>query len=628
MLRRFTAFLTLCAAALAVLALSGGSALAGGGKSKGDEKKLQEIKHIVVIYEENHSFDNLYGGWEGVNGLGGADTAHTQQVAQTGPSTFTTPFQCLYMDDVNLQAQSTANPTAPLTATCPSSTTQDTTTPGSPFPSHFTNAPFTIDDYLSPSDTTCPPTALVAFSSPNGFKKGTGSPGGCTRDIVHRFYEEQFQLNGGHQNRYLLGSDAAGLVMGVYNTRALPIYQYLHTRHHPKYAILDNFFQGAFGGSFLNHQFLIAAAPPTCTPSAGPPAVTCPAHAVLDSNGFTTASSPPASNRPPGMGALYTSPGNPAGTALNNAAETQACGLASTIAGLACGDAVVNTTQPAYQPSGAFGAKIPPQTNPTIGDSLTGKGIDWAWYSGGWSNANGDIGAPGWTNGTVSNPATTTHCYDPEADPAVAAWPRCPNNLFQYHHQPFNYFKAFATVKPDGTPDPAGLANRAAHLKDEDEFIGLAQGSDEHCNLKPVSFIKPIGQENEHPGYASEPNGSSHLVSLLQDIENSKCRSNTMVIVTYDEFGGQWDHVPPPGQGNNNGPHDQWGPGTRIPALVISPHLKGHFVVDGTEYDTTSILATIEQRYSLDPLGLTTRDGQVNSLSNVFDAKKPHGIDD
>ena len=40
-----------------------------------------------------------------------------------------------------------------------------------------------------------------------------------------------------------------------------------------------------------------------------------------------------------------------------------------------------------------------------------------------------------------------------------------------------------------------------------------------------------------------------------------------MVIVTYDEFGGQWDHVPPPGQGNDNGPHDVWGPGTRIPAL-------------------------------------------------------------
>ena len=127
-----------------------------------------------------------------------------------------------------------------------------------------------------------------------------------------------------------------------------------------------------------------------------------------------------------------------------------------------------------------------------------------------------------------------------------------------------------------------------------------------------------IGEENEHPGYASEADGSSHLVSLLQDIENSRCKENTMVVVTYDEFGGQWDHVSPPGQGNDNGPHDVWGPGTRIPALVLTPHLKGPFVVDHTQYDTTSILRTIEQRYSLASLG--SRDAAVNSLANVFDA--------
>ena len=119
------------------------------------------------------------------------------------------------------------------------------------------------------------------------------------------------------------------------------------------------------------------------------------------------------------------------------------------------------------------------------------------------------------------------------------------------------------------------------------------------CDLEPVSFVKPIGEENEHPGYASEPNGSTQLVELLQLIRNSACAKDTMVIVTYDEFGGQWDHVSPPGQGNNNGPHDQWGPGTRIPALVIAPFLRGNEVVDHTQYDTTSILATIEQRYGL-----------------------------
>src|SRR5438874_1265616 len=585
----------LLAAAVGVLTIAAGSGAAAGNS---DGNKLSTIDHVVVIYEENHSFDNLYGGWERVRGLGDADAAHTTQLGQTGPTTFA-PFECLYMDDVNLQAQSAANPTAPLTDTCANTT-------GGSFPSHFTNAPFRIDDYLGPNDTTCPPTPLQGFARPNGWLKGSGAPGGCTRDIVHRFYEEQFQLNGGQQNRYVVQSDAGGLVMGTYDTTALPIYRYLHESGHPKYAILDNFFQSAFGGSFLNHQWWIAAASPICNT-----ANNCPAnatHSVLDRNGSPTASSPPAAQRPPGMGPLYLSPD----TGLVNGPLTQACGLATTRPGLACGDFGVNTMQPTYQPSGLFGAKLPPQTQPTIGDRMTGGNVDWAWYSGGWSNANGDVGAPGWTNGDHANPDSPTGCYDPYVDPGVSHWPECPDNLFQYHHQPFNYFANFSTQTA------AGLANRAAHLRDEEEFLNLANGSTSHCNLKPVSFIKPIGEENEHPGYASEPDGSSHLVSLLQDLENSRCKENTMVVVTYDEFGGQWDHVSPPGQGNDNGPHDVWGPGTRIPALVLTPHLKGPFVVDHTQYDTTSILRTIEQRYSLAPLG--SRDAAVNSLANVFDA--------
>src|SRR5437660_975359 len=71
-----------------------------------------------------------------------------------------------------------------------------------------------------------------------------------------------YQENGGLPNRYVTGSDAIGLTMGVYKTQALPIYQYLHASGHPQYAIADKFFQGAFGGSFLNHQWLVAAASP------------------------------------------------------------------------------------------------------------------------------------------------------------------------------------------------------------------------------------------------------------------------------------------------------------------------------------------------------------------------------
>ena len=75
--------LALLAAAVGVLTLSAASVAAPGN---GDANKLQGIDHIVVVYEENHSFDNLYGGWEGVRGLADADAAHTTQIGQTGPA--------------------------------------------------------------------------------------------------------------------------------------------------------------------------------------------------------------------------------------------------------------------------------------------------------------------------------------------------------------------------------------------------------------------------------------------------------------------------------------------------------------------------------------------------------------
>ena len=170
------------------------------------------------------------------------------------------------------------------------------------------------------------------------------------------------------------------------------------------------------------------------------------------------------------------------------------------------------------------------------------------------------------------------------------------------------------------------MANRAAHLKDEAEFLAAAQGSTSACNLKPVSFVKPVGAENEHPGYTSEVNGSNHLVDLIKAIEGSKCAKSTLVVITYDEFGGAWDHVSPPGtSGGAAGPHDLFGPGTRIPALIVSPRLPEEFVVDHASHDTTSILATIEHRWNLQPLG--TRDAAVSDLSTVFAGGEQNGND-
>src|ERR1700730_16348726 len=100
-----------------------------------DQGPLGAIKHIVVIYEENHSFDNLYGGWEGVNGR--ANATNSTQLNQAG-----TPYACLLQNHVTLTSP-------PLAADCAAATS---TTPGM----HFTNNPFSIESYIPASAQTCP----------------------------------------------------------------------------------------------------------------------------------------------------------------------------------------------------------------------------------------------------------------------------------------------------------------------------------------------------------------------------------------------------------------------------------------------------------------------------------------
>ncbi|MDR2985521.1 MAG: hypothetical protein LBV34_11835, partial [Nocardiopsaceae bacterium] len=139
-------------------------------------------KHLVVIYEENHSFDNLYGSWgevggRSVDGLAQASDEQRTQVAQDG-----TPYRCLLQNDVNL-----ASPPLPSTCGDDGHGIAD---------SAFTNGPFRLDDHIRPEDKTCPP---PGSSSPNGVPKDSPGalPGGCTRDLVHRFYQNKYQINDG-----------------------------------------------------------------------------------------------------------------------------------------------------------------------------------------------------------------------------------------------------------------------------------------------------------------------------------------------------------------------------------------------------------------------------------------------
>ena len=340
---------------------------------------------------------------------------------------------------------------------------------------------------------------------------------------MHRYYQEQVQIDGGKMDKFVAVSDAKGLAVGYYPTAQLPV-----AAEAANYALADNFFHAAFGGSFLNHQWLVCA----CTPvyaDAVKDGSSKDLHTILGADGLPTKD-----------GQLTT---------------------------VATGNYAINTIFPAVAPTIATAAHLPLLKNATIGDRLTAGGVSWAWYSGGW------------------NDAVAGH-----ADP-----------LFQYHHQAFNYYANYAP----------GTEGRA-HLQDETNFIAAAKGG----ALPAVSFVKPLGPDNEHPGYTDLVRGEQHLIDLINDVRNGPNWADTAIVITYDEHGGFWDHVAPPTSKKHS---DVWGPGARVPTIIISPLAKRHFV-DHTLYDTTSILATIEHRWHLEALG--TRDANAHDLRRAFTGPK------
>jgi acid phosphatase len=404
-----------------------------------------------------------------------------------------------------------------------------------------------------------------------------------TRDLYHRFYENQMQINYGANNKFAAWGDSGGLTMAYYqnNTADHPLWALAQ-----KGALADNFFQAAFGGSYLNHQFLICSCAPiypgngTAPVNPAPNGVS-PVPSVVNADGFT----------------LTTTAGSPA-SVLGASAGPPVFVSSSTITPAINGVFYsVNTSQPPFPPSGNALAStpaqqavdltknntLPAQTQTTIGDLLSNAGVSWAYYAGAWNFA-------------LSNPPNT-------------AGTSAANPNFQYHHQPFNFFKAF------DPSTPAGAANRAAHLKD----AGVVTPTNIATNTLPssqfltditngtlpaVTFYKPHGTVNSHPGYANLTDGDKHIAAVVAALQASPQYAHMLIVITYDEFGGQWDHVAPP-------VGDMFGPGTRIPAILISPYVKKGFV-DHTQYDTTSILRFITHRWNLPVLqGITVRDSAL-----------------
>jgi len=133
-------------------------------------------------------------------------------------------------------------------------------------------------------------------------------------------------------------------------------------------------------------------------------------------------------------------------------------------------------------------------------------------------------------------------------------------------------------------------------------FADLRNGS-----LPSVAWIFPSGEESEHP--LTDPRvGMWYVTAIANALMKSSAWMHTVLVVTWDEYGGFYDHVPPPTR-------DGVPLGPRVPALVLSPYARAGFV-DHTTYDFTSILRLVEERFHVPPLG--KRDLEAASLAGML----------
>jgi phospholipase C len=497
-----------------------------------------KIQHVVVLYTENRSFDSVYGSFPGANGLSQAKAEQFEQTDKMGN----------------------------VLAFLPQPFLSDTTDPDVRFPPAASADRFGRDI----SDMVASPPNERSLANKYYDADRFAALDSVSGDMVHRFYTEQYQINrvadpknagGAPMSKFVTWSNNPGLVMGTYDVQGLG-----EARLAAEFVLCDNVFHSAFGGSFLNHFWLISARTPVWPSFASDP--TNPslpaARTVFDANGF------PAEKD-----------GRLLDRALTNDPKLQPFPRSNAKGSLKQTDYwAVNTLQPLNGP-----AEVPTQTRlplqdfDTIGDRMNAGGVSWAWYAGGWDRAKAG-----------------------NADP-----------LFQYHHQPFAYFRNYALsrapVEPEsGKPGVAGTDSpgSAKFLKDERDFVAaLGNGS-----LPQVSFVKPLGESSGHPGQSSVVSGQEWVAEMVGKIRSSPYWGSVAIFILPDENGGLWDHVAPPIV-------DTWGPGTRVPMVIVSPFAR-RGVIDHTQFETVSILRFIELRWNLP--ALNDRDAHAAAPIDAFSA--------
>jgi len=259
------------------------------------------------------------------------------------------------------------------------------------------------------------------------------------------------------------------------------------------------------------------------------------------------------------------------------------------------------TSQGYAYPPGSYPSDINPLTASTIFDALNNAGISWKIY------ATDNACSAGLTGDSQ------TAAGRKSAAPQTSSNGCC------------TYLTQFAPYAPPN-PLPANVVAGT-------QFLADAQAG----TLPAVSFIEPgyLSQQDEHPSTGTNVQvGAAYVESLINGLMKSPSWKDSVFILTYDEDGGLYDHVPPQATVNPDGiapvdlpPGDICTAGGgancdfnytgfRVPLLVVSPFTKKNYV-SHTPADYTAILKFIETRFSLP--SLTQRDAAQMDMTEFFD---------
>jgi phospholipase C len=176
------------------------------------------------------------------------------------------------------------------------------------------------------------------------------------------------------------------------------------------------------------------------------------------------------------------------------------------------------------------------------------------------------------------------------------SWRYYDEKLQPHKHTLWNPLRGFKGISSD--------PKMMAHLVNLRRFYEDLEAG----QLPEVCWIVPTFADSEHPP-ADSARGMWHITDVVNAVMKSSAWNDCAVIVTWDDFGGFYDHVMPPQV-------DIYGYGPRVPALVISPFSRGG-TVNHEIFDFTSPLRLIERQYGLEPLA--TRDRDANDMLSCFD---------